>query len=193
MIRWRGDRDDHLRTYFEEAHDPIPGATLERLVNAARLAPSGANLQPLEFIIVDDRSLVDQIFPCLKWAAYIAPRGDPPEGKRPVAYIVVLVNTRIKSSGYEHDSGAAIENLILTALEEGIGSCWLGSIDRKTVKRILRIPDHYLIDSIVALGYPDEGPIMEEAEGDIKYWLDEEGRLHVPKRGLSKIMHHNYF
>ena len=181
------------RTIRRFKQDPIPEATLEKLVNAARLAPSGANLQPLEFIIVDDRSLVDQIFPCLKWAAYIAPKGDPPEGKRPIAYIVVLVNTRIKSSGYEHDSGAAIENLILAALEEGIGSCWLGSIDRKTVKTILRIPDHYLIDSIVALGYPDEEPMMEEAEGDIKYWLDEQGRLHVPKRKLSQIMHRNYF
>jgi nitroreductase len=77
---------------------PVPREILERLVDAARLAPSAANLQPLEFIVVDDPALKARIFPCLKWAAYIAPAGDPKPGEEPGAYVVTLANTAIREN-----------------------------------------------------------------------------------------------
>jgi len=69
---------------------PVPKDVLEKCVDAARLAPSGANLQPLEYIIVDDEQLVPQVFSIIKWAAYIRPAGDPPPGHEPKAYIAIL-------------------------------------------------------------------------------------------------------
>jgi nitroreductase len=111
--------------------EPVSKEILEKLVNAARLAPSASNLQPLEFIVVDKDELRKKLFPCLKWARYIAPEGDPKQGHEPVAYIVVLVNLQVRDKGYECDVGAAAENMILTAWEEGIGSCWLHSVERK--------------------------------------------------------------
>lgn len=181
------------RTIRRFKPEPLPLELLERLVNAGRLAPSGANLQPLEFIIVNKPEMVNKVFPALKWAGYIAPAGNPPEGKRPVAYIVVLVNTQIKSGNGSVDAAAAIENMILTALEEGVGSCWLGSIDRNQLRSVFDIPQHYQIDSVLALGYPDESPVVEEAKDSIKYWKDDQGVLHVPKRKLSDIVHYNRF
>ena len=69
---------------------PVPHQILGRCVNAARLAPSAANLQPLEYIVVNDDRLLAEVFATLGWAAYIRPAGDPPEGKRPKAYIVIV-------------------------------------------------------------------------------------------------------
>ncbi|MCJ7679461.1 MAG: nitroreductase family protein [Candidatus Aminicenantes bacterium] len=166
---------------------------LDKLVNTGRLAPSAANKQPLEFVVVDDREVVKRIFPCLKWAAYIQPAGNPKPGREPAAYIVVLVNEEIRTSSFEWDSGAAIENMTLAALEEGVGSCWLISIDKKQIAEILGVPSGYLIDSVLALGYPDESPAVEEMTDSIKYWKDDEGRLHVPKRPLDSVLHHNKF
>lgn len=173
--------------------DPIPKELLEKLVNAARLAPSAANLQPLEFVVVDDEEIRKEIFPCLRWAAYIAPEGIPRPGQEPVAYVVVLVNTKIRDKGYERDAGAAIENMLLTAWEQGIGSCWIISIERSRVHEILGIPEDYSIDSIIALGYPAEKPIVEDIKDSVKYWKDKQGRHHVPKRKLEDVIHFNKF
>jgi len=171
----------------------IPGEILENCVNAGRLAPSGANLQPLEFIVVDDAMITKEIFPCLKWAAYIAPEGNPLPGKEPVAYVILIVNTEIRAQDYEWDVGAAMENMILTAWDEGVGSCWLLSIDRDRLRQILSIPDHYRIDSVLALGYPAEESVVEELTDSVKYWKDDEGRFHVPKRALKDVLHRNAF
>ena len=181
------------RTIRRFKQEPVPEKLLSKLVNAGRLAPSGANLQPLEFIIVNDIDLVNEVFPALKWAGYIAPAGNPPEGKRPMAYVIVLINTDIKSQNGEVDAAAAIENMILVALEQGVGSCWLGAIDRDRLRAMFKIPKIYQIDSVLALGYPDESPELEDAEDSIKYWKDEQGVLHVPKRKISDIIHYNSF
>ena len=129
----------------------------------------------------------------MKWAGYITPRGNPKPGYEPTAYIIVLANATIRAKGYEWDAGAAIEHIILTAWEEGIGSCWIASLDREYVRKIFKVPESYLIDSVVALGYPAEQPIIEKFKGSVKYWQDEENQLHVPKRALESIIHFNKF
>jgi nitroreductase len=173
--------------------EPISKQTLERLVNAARLAPSAANLQPLEFIVVVEAELRKQLFPCLKWAAYISPEGNPKKGHEPVAYIVVLVNLKVRDKEYERDVGAAVENMIITACGDGIGSCWLLSVERNKVQKMLEIPVNYKIDSVLALGYPDEKPVVEDMKESLKYWKDKQECLHVPKRKLEDIVHFNIF
>lgn len=168
-------------------------SVLEKLVDAGRVAPSAANLQPLEFVVVDDPELCRAVFPCLKWAAYIAPKGNPGPGQEPAAYIVTLVNLGVREKGFEYDVGAAMENMILAAAGEGLGSCWLLSVDREKLAEILNLPQEYRIDCVLALGFPDETPVAEEFSGSIKYWQDVSGTLHVPKRSLGRILHLNRF
>lgn len=172
---------------------PITEDILKDLVNTARLAPSAANRQPLEFVVVNGKETCQKIFPHLNWAAYIKPTGNPKPGQEPVAYIIVLANTEIRETGYEWDSGAAIENMILAAWEQGIGSCWIISVDKEKVKSLLSIPDQYKLDSVLALGYPAENPITEDLVDSIKYWKDESGQLHVPKRKLQDVIHFDRF
>lgn len=173
--------------------DPVPLRVLKRLANAARLAPSGANLQPLEFLFINDKSLCDDVFKTLAWAGYISPNGTPKEGQMPVAYVLVLVNTVVRKENYQYDVGAAMENMILTAWEEGIGSCWVGSINRVNLEKIVDVAEGYIIDSVLALGYSDEYPKIEELKKSCKYWKDARGTLHVPKKKIDKIMHFNKF
>ncbi|HOJ09903.1 MAG TPA: nitroreductase family protein [Clostridiales bacterium] len=176
------------RTIRKFKQDKIERELLVKLVNAARHAPSGANMQPAKYLIIDDSNTVKKIFEHLKWAGYIAPHGDPKEGERPVAYIIVLADTRIRKSGYELDLGAAIQNILITAEEENIGTCWIGSVNREEVRQILDIPDELLINSVIALGYKAESSVAEEENGSIKYYKDNKGILHVPKRKLKDIM-----
>jgi nitroreductase len=181
------------RTIRKFKPEPVPRELLERLADAGRLAPSAANLQPLEFVVVDAAGPRAEIFPCLKWAVYIAPAGDPKPGEEPTAYIITLANTKIREKMFEYDLGAATENMILAALEEGVGSCWMLSIDRDKLRAILAIPEHYRIDSVLALGYPAEDPAAEVMGDSVRYWKDETGRLHVPKRPLASVAHFNKF
>lgn len=179
------------RTIRRFQQKPLSEEMLIKFVNAARLAPSASNIQPCEYVIVNDKELLNEIFPFLRWAGYIAPAGDPAGNERPVAYIVVLVNISRQKKGGEIDAAAGIENILLAAWEEGIGSCWLGSIDRKQITKVLRIPHYLKINSIIALGYPNEQPVIEDARGSIKYWKNEQGILHVPKRKLEEVCYKN--
>ena len=181
------------RTIRRFQQKPLPCETLQQLVDAARLAPSGGNVQPWMFVVVDDASLVEQVFPLTAWAGYIAPRGIPPEGERPVAYIVVLQAMREKAFTPKADLSAAIQNILLAAMEEGIGTCWIGSVQREKLAVLLSVPEGYEIDSIVALGYPNEAPVVEEFKGSIAYWKDEKNVLHVPKKGRGEVLRRNRF
>jgi len=181
------------RTIRQFKRIPVGRGVLEKIINAARLAPSATNLQPLEFIAVDETRISAEIYPCLHWAAYIAPRGDPKPGQEPAAYVVVLVNQNIRKNMFEYDVGASVENMILAALEEGIGACWLLSIERERIMELLKVPADYRVDSVLALGYPAEQPVTEELRESPKYWKDEAGVLHVPKRSLGKVLHFNSF
>ncbi|MFH1577956.1 MAG: nitroreductase family protein, partial [Candidatus Omnitrophota bacterium] len=142
--------------------------------------------QPLRFVVVGDKNICAKIFPYLRWASYITPYGIPPAGKGPAAYIVVLAKKESKYAAY--DLGAAVENILLTAWGQDIGSCWMQAIDRKSIKRILDIPKGLRLDSIIALGYCDESPVVEAFKGSVKYWKDKKGTLHVPKRSINQIL-----
>lgn len=181
---------------------------LKAMVNAARVAPSAANLQPLEYVVVTAKGLCEQVFKHLKWAGYIAPFGNPRPGCEPVAYIIILVNKKKVShpimkrdeKGIRYsfnvdlrDVGAAAENIMLLAQSTGIASCWLGSINRAKIHKIFSIPSHLEIDSVIALGYPKMASKTVRYKGSVKYWLDKRGVLHVPKRPLREVLHWQRF
>jgi nitroreductase len=147
----------------------------------------------LEYIVVEGDQVLLQVFSTLRWAAYISPEGDPPQGKRPRAYIVILKSRDIGVLSSVYDVGAAMENMILVALEEGVGSCPIADVDRNKLRKILHIPDDYEIPLVLALGYPDETPVEESFDGSVKYWKDKDGVLHVPKKKLEMVLHWDTF
>ena len=171
---------------------PINTELLRKFVNAARVAPSAANLQPLEFFIVTEKNLCSKIFETIGWAGYIKPTWKPGENERPTAYIVIFVKD-ITNKYYLRDVGLASENIVLAAEEEHIGSCILCKIEKNKIQEMIKIPDTLHVDSLIALGYKAEQAVVEDFKDSVKYWRDKNEVLHVPKRKLEDIIHLNEF
>ncbi len=179
---------------------PVAYDILEKCVNAARLAPVAMNCQLCEYIIVDDEQLLPRVFDSvLSWAGAPRPKDGWPPGRRPRAYIITLINIALEAeigagrTNTNYDVGLAAENMILVALEQGIGSCPITGFEPGKLRQVLNIPDKYEIALMLALGFPDESPVTEVATESIKRWVDNKGERHIPKRKLEDITHRNRF
>ena len=169
--------------------DGIEGQVLRELVDLARLSPSAANMQPLKYILSYEPEKNARIFPHLAWAGYLKDWPGPAEGERPSAYIIILGDTEInKSFGCDH--GIAVQSILLGATEKGLGGCIVGTVQREELRKTLDIPSRYEILLVLALGKPKEEVVVETAgpTPDIKYWRDDKGLHHVPKRTLDEII-----
>ena len=131
---------------------------VELLVEAACLAPSAGNLQPWEFIVVRN--------PFIKTKLVDAALGQFFISQAPVVFIVCAVprrsGSRYGSRGMNlycyQDTAAAIQNLILTAKANGLGSCWVGAFNEKKVADALELPNDVRPIAIIPVGYPAERP-----------------------------------
>ena len=142
-----------VRKYKE---DPIPEKALMRVLEAARLAPSGKNFQPWKFIIVKDKALKEKLAQASAGQFFMA---EAP---------IIIVGCGFPDNCYAHmgrymkswsvDVTIALEHLILQAQEEGLGTCWIGSFEEEEVKAILNIPENVKVLALTPLGYPDEIP-----------------------------------
>jgi nitroreductase len=175
-----------IRKYLQKA---VPEQVLLKCVDAARLSPSGGNLQPLRYVIINDPKLLKQVFGTLSWAVFL-PEYYPTEEEMPQAYIVLLLDKKGRTP--IHDASIAAMSISMVAYDEGVGSCILASVDREKLRDVLNVPEGFTISLVVALGYPAENPVVEPVKDDaISYWLDENAVLHVPKRDLKDIVRWN--
>lgn len=162
---------------------------LKELIELARLSPSGANRQPLKYLLSCDPQSNAIIFPHLAWAGYLTEWSGPAEGERPSAYIVILADTDI-SANVGCDHGIAAQSILLGAVEKDLGGCMIGSIRKQELQAALRLPSRYDILLVIALGVPKETVVLEtlDAKGDVKYWRDANDVHHVPKRTLHDLV-----
>lgn len=173
---------------FDESH-AISRDTLLELVDLARQTPSAANRQPLKYFLSHDPDRNAAIFPHLAWAGYLKGWTGPATGERPSAYIAILVDQSI-SKEWWCDDGIAAQTMLLEATRRGLGGCIIGAIQKKKLRQALQIPDHLLIRLVLALGEPAEQVVLAPvgADGDIRYWRDDQSVHHVPKRALDEIV-----
>lgn len=181
----RGNRS--YRRFFEEVAVGLD--VLRELVDLARLSASGANLQPLKYVLSHETERNVAIFQTLGWAAYLKDWAGPDEGERPAAYILMLGDTTIRKS-FGVDPGIAAQSILLGAREKGLGGCILASIQRDALREVLSIDGRYEILLVLALGKPKETVVIDPvgADGEIKYWRDAKGVHHVPKRALDEVI-----
>lgn len=175
------------RRFHEEVG--IGADVLEGLVDLARLSASGRNLQPLKYMLCNQREMNARIFPELAWAGYLKEWPGPEAGERPSAYIIVLGDQRL-TKDFGSDPGIACQSILLGATSQGLGGCLIGSLKRDRLREILALPEHLEILLVIALGKPKETVRIDPLgpDGDIKYWRDAEGIHHVPKRGMEEIL-----
>lgn len=160
---------------------------LKFLINIGRLTASGANKQPVRYILSNEAQKNEKIFECLRWAGYLKDWDGPVEGEKPSAYIVMVEQKGINAP---HDEGIIGQTILLATVEQGLGGCFIANIDREMLKRTLNVDEKYDIKLVLALGYPKEKVVLEEISetDDIKYYRDEEKIHHVPKIKLDDLI-----
>jgi nitroreductase len=153
----------------------IEKETTDALLRAAMYAPSAVNKQPWHFIVIDDRSVMEEIMNVHPHAKMFS-----------TAAQGILVCGDLKQqhdAGYWlTDCGAATENILLAATYLGLGSCWVGIYPREgrmqAMKEIFGLPEHIQAFSLIALGYPAEIKSTPERF--------DPGKVHLNKWSLTR-------
>jgi len=134
---------------------PVEFEKVGNVLDAGRFAPSAGNLQDWKFILVTDDKMRQEIAKACVEQYWIA--------NAPVIIIVCTEPDKTKrfygpmGEKYSIQNGAAVvQNMLLAAHAEGLGSCWVGAFEDEAIKRLFSIPDNIIVQAIVPLGYPDE-------------------------------------
>jgi nitroreductase len=140
-----------VRAYRDK---PVPPEVLTRILDAARMAPSGGNRQPWKFVVVTDAETRKKMTEAANNQGFVA--------EAPVVIAAVgLDPDRIMSCGIPGDPvdvAIAIDHITLAAAEEGLGTCWIGSFSQAKVCRVLQIPASFKVIELLVLGYPADSP-----------------------------------
>ncbi|MEM2317941.1 MAG: nitroreductase family protein [Candidatus Bathyarchaeia archaeon] len=139
--------------------NPIPKEDLKKILDAGRLAPSGGNRQPWQFIVVKDLKTKKDLAAAANNQMFIADAdtvvvtlGDPREsGRLPYK----LSATRIP---HRQDPMIAVEHMVLAATALGYGTCWIGAFNEQEVKKVLKIPEDLEVIALLPIGVPNEAP-----------------------------------
>lgn len=135
--------------------DPVPENMVHQLLEAGRWAPSAANRQPWAFIVVQDetirRGVAQQAgFLFTRWA----------HAEEAPLLIVLCADGRnpVDRPLLRENVGLAGAQIMLQAKSLGLGSCWIGALDRKAIADLLKLPDHMEIVGLLTVGFPAEDP-----------------------------------
>lgn len=162
---------------------------LRELVDLARLCPNGRNIQGLKYMIFNSKEDNEKISENLFWAGYLKDWDGPEEAEKPTAYIVMFRDNTL-GNPMPVNEGIALQTMLLGAVEQGLGGCILGNVNRVKLKEALNFNDNYELAYVLALGHPKEEVVIDEMDEsqDIKYWRDENKVHHVPKRSLDDLI-----
>lgn len=142
----------HRESIRNYDHDrPVDRATLERILEAGRLAPSAANCQPWEFIVVQSPKALEKVYRCYSrsWLNG-APQVLAVVGNRAHAWVR-------ECDGYcalETDLAIAMDHMILAADQEGVATCWIANFDPPRLREALALDPEQEVFAITPLGYP---------------------------------------
>lgn len=178
------------RTYRRFQQQEVSQEIIDEMLQAARLASSARNAQPISYVVVKNADKVNEVFELTKWAGYLPPElGQPKEDEKPVLFIGIVQNTDINNN-CDTDAGLAISNLTLAAWAHGVGSCIIGACDKPAISEIMGLTETQKLHTVVAFGYPSHTSYIEDVENpsEIKYYLDADKNYVVPKRKLEDVV-----
>ena len=145
---------------------PVPDALIHTLLESARLAPSGRNTQPWHFIVIRDQQRKEQLVDVcgkqswmLSAPVFIACIADPRTRIAPeIPLTVDELSAHKELKLVLRDTAIGIEHLVLEAVQQGLGTCWVAQFTQEQIRPLLGVPEDRYVVSIVTLGYPAEAP-----------------------------------
>ena len=132
-----------IRSYQDK---PVEREKIEKILDAGRLAPSAKNVEPWHFIAVTDAAK-RKALSAGTWAKFLS--------QSPLV-IVACGDKKASPYWYAIDVALAVENMVLTAVSEGLGTCCVGSFSEKDVKALLKVPENFEVLVMLAVGYPGD-------------------------------------
>jgi len=146
------------RSVRRYAPDPIPAEKLDTVLEAARLAPTACNYQPFKLVIVKDEATRRQLVPACAGQAFVA---EAP---------VIIVGCAFEDQAYQRQAGSmssfaidlsiVFDHITLAAVDQGLGTCWIGAFDEQAVRDIVGVPQDVRVVALTPLGVPAEDPAM---------------------------------
>lgn len=127
---------------------PVPDDLIKRVLEAGRIAPSASNYQPWHFIVVKDATTRQELSQG-KYAKFLT--------ESPVV-IVGCGDRRTSPKWYVVDTTIALQQMVIAATAEGLGTCWIGSFDEDSVREALSVPERFAVVAMLAVGYPKQKP-----------------------------------
>jgi nitroreductase len=121
----------------------VPQQTIQNILEAGRLTPSARNLQPWHFVAIQDRSMLKQLSALCTSGHFIEQ-----------ARCAVAVVTDPTNNWHEIDGARAVQSMELAGWNEGVGTCWIGNMNRDRIKELLGIPNSLHLLTILPFGYP---------------------------------------
>ncbi|MCX7857792.1 MAG: nitroreductase family protein [Deltaproteobacteria bacterium] len=138
-----------IRVYEEKS---IEDDQLKIVLEAARWAPTGANLQPWHFIVIRDKKMREEIG---KYAKFFFLKSAHVQN---APCIIVLCYEKNKGRFGIYDATLAGANILIMAQSLGLGTCWIGAFDEMKIKQLLDIPENVAVVALITIGYPKENP-----------------------------------
>ncbi|BEU88948.1 nitroreductase family protein [Selenomonas sp. TAMA-11512] len=178
------------RSYRRFRQESVPQEVLQEIADTARMRSCALNRQALRYLVISSPDMVKKLHPCFRWAAKLPKEiGTPTEAQRPTAYIVLLKPEKAHAFA-DIDAGIALDAMAITAWSHGVGSCILGSVNRKILSEAVKIPAGFDVQIVLALGYPDHKSTIVEAGTDdsLSYYVDEHRDYYVPKKSAAETI-----
>lgn len=181
------------RTYRRFSGKPVEKDVMLQLIDVARFAPSGNNMQVLRFAIADDSATVAQIAAHHGWAGLLPDFNGPAKNELPGGYIAICAPAKFVGNAIRLiDCGIAAQTICLAAAERGLGTCMVKSFDKTVADLFGARQKGYEPLLIVALGEPapNEKVVLEHADAEhgVAYWRSAGNVHHVPKLSLDDLV-----
>ncbi len=152
------------RSVREYSDKPMPHDVLAKLRTAMRAAPSACNFQPWKFVFIQDAGLRKQVAQASKEQRWMA------EAPLIVAACGRPADAYPRMGGYGNsvdiDLAIALDHLMLAAVAEGLGTCWIGAFDEQAVKQLLGVPQEVKVVGLTPVGYPRHADLIAPLPDD---------------------------
>ena len=150
---------------------PLPEDKLAKILEAVRLSPSARNSQDRSFVVVQDGEQRRRLARAAGHQQHLA------EAPAIIAAVATKPEYHMPNgvAAYPVDLAIALDHITLVAVEEGLGTCWIGGFDQDAARKALGVPEEYVIAALLTLGFPKSIP---EAK---------------PRKPLEDIIRHDRF